>query len=245
MAQPPLIDGTWARVDACDLTVCTWHWPLAAERRQAIDADWRARKAQTPGLFNGAVYLFRDFAIAGGRLTGTLFRSDFKTLLYWRSLDGKAAGSVKEASGASLIRAADRHLLYGRQAPNQLNSGLVYPPSGVIDGSDVFGEVVDIDAHIARELEEETGLTAADLQRVPGYVVALDGRHVAIGVEWRSAQPAETARRSIMGFLGAQTEPELDDIVIVRAPAAIAEHKMPPHARIFARALLSAGTSES
>lgn len=232
--------GRHFRVDECVLGIADWTWPLAQRHDAEIERAWQRQQARVSGLFNGAVYLFRDYTLDAGRLAGTMFRTDFKSLLYWRALPFAASDSVREASGASLIRSAEGYLLFGRQAPGQLNSGRIYPPSGVIDADDVVGDRIDIDASVARELREETGLTAAGFERVPGYVVALAGVHVAIGVEWRSPLPAAELRERILAFLHAVAAPELDDIVIVRSEAQLADANMPPHARVFARALLGA-----
>ena len=51
---------------------------------------------------------------------------------------------------------------------------------------------------------------------------------------------AEALRERILDFTRRQAEPELDDIVIVRAHADIDESTMPPHARALLRALLPA-----
>jgi 8-oxo-dGTP pyrophosphatase MutT (NUDIX family) len=147
---------------------------------------------------------------------------------------------VREGFGASLIRSAEGYVLLGRQAPGQLNSGRIYPPSGVIDDGDVCDGAIDIDANIRRELAEETGLNGEAVRRQPGYIVALLGRQIAIGVEWRSALPALALRERILAFTRGQSVPELDDVVIVRTPADIDESTMPLHARVLVRALLPA-----
>jgi hypothetical protein len=59
-------------------------------------------------------------------------------------------------------------VLLGRQSEGNLNSELAYPPRGLIDASDTVAGTMDIDASIAPELEEETRLTPAKLERRPG-----------------------------------------------------------------------------
>lgn len=232
--------GKHLRVAECVLDIAAWDWPLAERHGDDIARHWQRRQQEAPRLFDGTVYLFKDYAVDEGRLNGTLFKTDFKTLLYWRSLPFAASDSVREASGSSLIRSAEGHLIFARQAPGQLNSGRIYPPSGMIDDGDVASNGIDIDASIRRELAEETGLTEEDLARVPGYVVAIVGLHVTIGIEWRSSLSATELRQRILHFIHSQPAAELDDIVIVEKGVAIPEELMPPHARVFARALLEA-----
>ena len=238
--QPIPAEAPCVRLATCAFRVADWSWPLANEKADAIARDWKRRRAQTPQFFNGAVYLMHQHAIDGDELSGTFFKTDFATFLYWRERPSPEAQSVREGFGASLIRSAEGYVLLGRQAPGQLNSGRVYPPSGVIDDGDVCDGAIDIDANIRRELAEETGLDGEVVRRQPGYIVALLGRQIAIGVEWRSALPALALRERILAFTRGQSVPELDDVVIVRSPADIDESTMPPHARVLVRALLPA-----
>jgi 8-oxo-dGTP pyrophosphatase MutT (NUDIX family) len=239
-AQPSASQARCLRIERCELRVRDWQWPLVQLEAAAIVANWRQRIAEIPQLFDGAVYLMQDHAVDGGALTGTLFRTDFKTLLYWRALSGPPQDSIREAFGSAIIRSADGYLLYGRQGPGQVSSGRIYPPGGIIDDEDVCDGQVDIDASVARELAEETGLAAAGLDRVPGYVLTFVGRKMAIAVEWRSALPAAELRQRILASIESQAQPELDDIIIVRTPADVDEARMPPHAQALARTLLSA-----
>lgn len=238
--QPSPTHARCVRIERCELGVRDWQWPLAQLEAAAIKSNWERRLAELPQLFDGAVYLMRDHAVDSGTLTGTLFRTDFKTLLHWRAAPGAADDSIREAFGAAIIRSAEGHLLFGRQGPGQVSSGRIYPPGGIIDDEDVLDGRVDIDASIARELAEETGIAAAGLTRVPGYILTLVGRKMAIAVEWRSALPAVALRARILDFTGAQAEPELEDIVIVRGRVDLDEARMPPHALALARTLLSA-----
>ena len=238
--QPMSAETPCVRLATCAFRVADWTWPLAEEKADDIARDWQRRRATTPEFFNGAVYLMRHHAIDGDVLSGTFFKTDFATFLYWREQSSPATQIVREGLGASIIRSAEGYVLLGRQAPGQLNSGRVYPPSGVIDDGDVRDGMIDIDANIRRELSEETGLDGVSVQRQPGYIVALLGRQIAIGVEWRSELPAVALRERMLAFTRAQSEPELDDIVIVRTQADIDESTMPQHARVLLRALLPA-----
>jgi 8-oxo-dGTP pyrophosphatase MutT (NUDIX family) len=238
--QPSPAQAQCLRIARCTLRVADWQWPLTQRHGPDIGRDWQRRRAEIPGLFDGTTYLLCQHTIVGASLSGILFKTDFKTLLYWRGLPQASDEPVREAFGASLIRSAEGHLLLGRQGPGQLNSGRVYPPGGLIDGDDVENGGVDIDASVTRELAEETGLTPSELQRVPGYLVAQVGLKVAIAIEWRSALATAELRDRILGFVRSQAEPELDDIVPVRSYADIDEFRTPPHARALVRTVLSA-----
>lgn len=238
--QPSTAEGRCVRVARCSFHASNWRWPFAQEHVDAVARDWQQRQAEIPQLFDGTIYLLREHAIDGEALTGTFFRTDFKSFLYWRDHRTAETETVHESFGASLIRSVEGHVLLGRQGRGQLNSGRAYPPSGLIDGDDVREGTIDIDASIARELAEETGLGPHTMQRVPGYILALAGLQVAIATEWQSALPAAQLRERILAFIGNQAEPELDDIVIVRTHADIDARTMPPHARALLRTVLPA-----
>ena len=238
--QPSSSQARCVRIKSCELRALDWTWPLAQANAAEIEADWRRRQAEIPALFNGVTYLTCSHTLEGAAFGATLFKSDFRTLLYWRARPDAARQPVRETFGCSLIRSAEGHLLMGQQGPGQLNSGRIYPPGGLIDGDDVRDGAIDIDASIARELGEETGLAADDLERVPGYLVVFTGLKIAIGIEWRSALPAAELRERILGYVRHQPAPELADIVTVANHADIDEVRMPPHARAYVRTVLSA-----
>jgi hypothetical protein len=238
--QPTVAESRCVRLKSCTFDAADWRWPLAHEHAEAIARDWQRRLLRISQLFNGTVYLLRDHSIDGDTLRGTFFETDFRTFLYWRDHRSTETEAVRECFGASLIRCAQGHVLLGRQGPGQLNSGRIYPPSGLIDGEDVREGGIDIDANVVRELAEETGLGPANMQRVPGYIVTFVGLQVAIGVEWRSTLPADELRARMLAFIGRQADPELDEIVIVRERAGIDEGTMPAHAQAALRTLLPA-----
>lgn len=240
VVQPQSTQARCVRIKSCALRASDWTWPLAQAHAAEIEADWQRRHAQIPTMFNGVTYLTCSHTLEGAAFDATLFKSDFRTLLYWRARPDAAREPVRETFGSSLIRSAEGHLLLGQQGPGQLNSGRIYPPGGLIDGDDVRDGAIDIDASIARELGEETGLSVAELERVPGYLLAFTGLKIAIGIEWRSAVPAAELRARILGFVRSQPEPELADIVTVASHADIDEVRMPPHALAYVRTLLSA-----
>jgi 8-oxo-dGTP pyrophosphatase MutT (NUDIX family) len=232
----PPNEGQCLHVERCRLRIGDPHWPFADRHAEAIARHWARRRAERPKMFNGAVYVLRQHEIEGGTLTGAFLRTDFKTFLYWREHPALAAGAVSDSFGAALIRSAEGHMLLARQVSGHLNAGLVYPPSGLIDDNDAIDGAIDIDASIARELQEETGLEAAALTRTPGYFIILLPRQVTIAAEYRSPLPAAALRAGILEFIRGQPDPEIDDIVIVRTRADIERHGMPGHARALVEA---------
>ena len=66
--------------------------------------------------------------------------------------------SFRHVFGDLIPRASDGALLLGKMSAHTANAGRVYFPGGAIDESDVFGDGIDIDHNITREMEEELGL---------------------------------------------------------------------------------------
>jgi 8-oxo-dGTP pyrophosphatase MutT (NUDIX family) len=101
--------------------------------------------------------------------------------------------------------------------PHTAQAGKIYFPSGTPDLSDLKGETVDLAASVWREVEEETGLTAADLAAEPGWHTVFAGAQIAHLKIMQARQDAVALRERIVGFLGRQDQPELADIRIVRS----------------------------
>jgi 8-oxo-dGTP pyrophosphatase MutT (NUDIX family) len=212
-------------------------WSYAERHRDDIAAYWQEALVERPKMFDGTVHVLTAHAPYDGALNGTFTRTDFKNYLYWR--EHGFEGPTRDGFGSSLIRSSDGCVLLGRQCEGNLNSGLAYPPSGLIDASDTVVGTVDIDASIARELEEETGLTPAELERRRGYMVTFAGPLISIAIEWQSALPADALRRRILDHVARQPEPELADVVIVCSAADIEIPIIMPYAKAKLRLALS------
>jgi 8-oxo-dGTP pyrophosphatase MutT (NUDIX family) len=232
-------EDTCTRIAGCELRVTAEAWPFARDQADAIAAHWRRATAERPKLFDGTVYMLREGALEGECFHGAFLRTDFKSFLFWRE-SGYADESVRDGFGSAVIRSAEGHVLLGRQTSGNVNAGLAYPPGGFIDQRDVHDEAIDIDASIARELIEETGLDPASLVRTPGYLLTRARPFVSIGIEWRSGLAAEDLRALILTHVARQPAPELADVVIVRQAREIDADTMPRFAQALLRLLLTA-----
>ncbi len=85
------------------------------------------------------------------------------------------------------------------------NAGRIYFPSGTPDLDDVKGSEVDIAGSVARELEEETGLTAADYRGEAHWHCVFTGPAVAMIRILRVDLPGEALRARIEANLGLAT----------------------------------------
>lgn len=226
------------RVKLCALRGEAGRWEFAETHRKEIARNWEHARGENAGYFNGTIYLMRAHRVKGDVLIASFIETDFKSYLLWRER-GFPDARVWDGFGSALVRSCEGHAILGRQGAGHVNSGLAYLPGGFIDARDVGDDgTIDIDASIARELFEETGLEAAKLSRSPGYLVTYSGAQVSIAVEFRSQAPAALLRDQIEGHLSRDQDPELCDVVVCsRAPRHGAEG-IAPYASVLLGAVL-------
>ena len=100
----------------------------------------------------------------GDRLRASYFETDFASFLAWRDW-GFPDRDVFNGFGMGALRCSDGAFLLGEMADHTANAGRIYFPAGTPDLDDVKLGAVDIAGSIAREIEEETGLTPVGLPR--------------------------------------------------------------------------------
>ena len=219
------------RVTTLDLTYEPWDWPFASERRADIDAHFAAKQREKPGLWNGRVLLARRPAFAGDRFSASYFDTDFASFLAWRDW-GFVDTSVFNSFGMGALRCADGAFVMGEMAPHTSTAGRIYFPAGTPDPDDIAGDRVDIAGSVARELEEETGLTPADYEAAPHWDCVTVGAAIALIRILNVAVPGEALRARIEANLTRQKQPELSAIHLVRGRADISA-AMPPFVATF------------
>jgi hypothetical protein len=212
-------------------------WAFADGEAEAIATYWRRRRAESPVLFNGEIYLCSALAIDGAVLKAELLKTDFASYLYWRET-GYRDGSMLDVFGSALVRAADGALMLGVQRPGNVNAGIACLPGGFIDERDVASNgTIDIEASIRREIGEEAGLGDGELARTPGYLV-IDARpQVSIAATYRAGLPATALRAKVLEHLARDPDPELADMVAIASADAPREHEMPEHVEVLITAL--------
>lgn len=220
-------------IESCRLIAHECVWAYARDAAADIDAAWENARRANPNFFNGAVYLLDAVTFSGGQLDARLLRSDFKSYLYWRRAGFPQTG-VRDGFGSALIRAADGAYLLGRQRAGNVNSGLAYLPGGFIDGRDVAADGrIDIAASIARELEEETGLTSADVEALPGFLVTDNGPHLSIAMTFQSPLASDALKAHIETHIASDAASELERMVIVRSVGDLDGLAMPSYVGVL------------
>src|SRR5207245_219496 len=167
------------RVRALDLVVGAWTWPFAETRRAEIDAHFADKQRERPALFNGRVLLGRNPVFAGDRLSASYFETDFASFLAWRDW-GFPDNEVFNGFGMGALRCADGAFVLGEMGQHTANAGRIYFPSGTPDLDDISAGTVDMSGSVAREVEEETGLTPVDYRASPHWDCVVVGTAIAM-----------------------------------------------------------------
>jgi 8-oxo-dGTP pyrophosphatase MutT (NUDIX family) len=208
---PPVIH----RVTTLDLSVVRGAtWPFAQERRAEIDAHFAARQREKPKLWNGRVLIGRNPLFAGERLSASYFEVDFASFLAWRDW-GFPDSEIFNGFGMGALRSADGAFVMGEMSQHTANAGRVYFPSGTPDLDDISNGALDIAGSVAREVEEETGLTPADYRAATHWDCVLTRPSVAMIRILDVDMPGEALRERIEANLVLQPERELAAIHLV------------------------------
>ncbi len=204
------------RVTTLDLKLEPFGWPFAHERRAEIDAHFAAKQREKPTLWNGRVLLGRRPGFDGARIRASYFETDFASFLAWRDW-GFPDKHVFNGFGMGALRCADGAFVMGEMSGHTANAGRVYFPSGTPDLDDIDGGAVDIEGSVAREVEEETGLTSADYQADAHWDCVVTGASVAMIRILHADISGEAMRKRIEANLARQSQPELAAIHLVRS----------------------------
>ena len=208
-------------------------WAFADNRRAEIDAHFEKLKSDKPGLWNGRVLLMHRYTIEGTALRGAFLETDYASFVAWQDW-GRPDVGIYDCFGAAAIQSADGAYLVGVMGAHTYNAGDIYFPCGTPDLDDIAGGKVDFDASVLRELNEETGLQAADFAPHAAWTLAIDDELIAAIKVFRSPLAAEPLRARILETMARQKQPELADILIVRSTA-----DFHPNMRRFVRAFLA------
>ena len=202
-----------------------WHFEL--ERRAEIDAHFATARAKTPELWNGRLLLMNRWTVEGRVFRGAYFETDFASLLAWRDF-GFPDTTTFNCFGMAALRSADGAYLLGEMAPTTANAGRIYFPAGTPDLADIRDGAVDLAGNVMRELAEETGLTAGEVEVAADWTFIRVGQRIAMMRAMQAREDAKTLRERMREHAARDPHQELSDIHIVRSLADLDEARMPP-----------------
>ena len=200
-------------------------WEFAEARRAEIDAYFAELKRARPALWNGRVLVLHDWTLESGVFRGAYLETDFASFIAWRDW-GFPDPNVRNSFAMAALQASDGAFVLGVMGAHTANAGKVYFPCGTPDPHDIAGGMVDLDGSVRRELMEETGIDASNLEVEPGWTTVFAGPRIAQIKLLRARETASVLRDRIRAHLAEEAEPELTDIRIVRGEADL--HPMMP-----------------
>lgn len=212
---------------------------FATERRSEIETRWRTAVTVNPALFNGTVLLFEDVVVEGDTLTGTGVPIDYAGFSAFKAWGGPEP-RLMNLFGAAAIVSDEGHLLLGRMASSTDDPGMVKLAGGTPDRSDVADGRVDILGSIARELAEETGLSADEASADEVLLAHLDFPSCAIMQVLRFSASTDDLLTRITAHLATFEDPELSAIAVARTRSDDVVLGSPGYTRAIARYLLPA-----
>ena len=187
--------------------------------------------ADQSGSLEWARLVLRDLQILRPTLSGTYVQTDFASFLAWRDW-GDPDETAWDCFSTGALRSGDGSFLLGVMAVHTANSGKIYFPCGIPDSADITGSRVDLFGSMYRELAEETGVLAGEVDAQYGWYAVQEGSQIALIKVLQSPFPASEMRDRALQFLASKTNPELAGIRIVRN-AADFDPMMPPFITAF------------
>ena len=203
------------RVTTLALRVQPRPWPFADARRADIDAHFASKQREKPKIWNGRVLLGRNPIFSEGCFSADYFEADFASFLAWRDW-GFPDKEVFNGFGMGALRCADGAFILGEMAQHTANAGRIYFPSGTPDLDDISDGAVDISGSVAREVEEETGLTSSDYRPGAHWDCVVSGAAIAMIKIFNVDCTGDALRARLETNLARQAQPELAAIHLVR-----------------------------
>ncbi|MFN3348346.1 NUDIX hydrolase [Pseudorhodoplanes sp.] len=221
------------RIERLDLAVADFDWDFARTQRAAIDAHFEATRRIKPGMWNGRVLLTHAQDIDGDCLRARYFETDFASFMAWRDF-GFADDGVRNCFALGALQGSDGAFVMGVMSNGTMNAGKIYFPGGTPDLNDVEGAWVNLEASVRREVQEETGLDAAQFDIDSGWHCILAGPLVALLKPMRAREPAAALCERIRGHIASEPDPELAEVHVARGPGDI-HPAMPGFIQTFLR----------
>ncbi len=222
-------------LDELDMRLEARDWAFAAERRDEIERHWTAFLKAKPASFNGQVFLQHAWIIEAGLYRGRYLQTDYASFIAWRDF-GHPAPAMRNGFAMAALRARDGAFLLGRMGEGTANPGRIYFAAGTPDPDDLLPDGrIDLAGSVLREMAEETGLQASEVEVGRGWTAVIDGARAAFMRPVRIDLPAEAARALMLARMPHLPHPELSDIVIARSAADIDAEAMPLFQQAYLR----------
>lgn len=203
--------------------------PFETANMAPIDANWVEEHAANPALFDGQMALLSKLAYRDRQLQGVCHSVRYATFLYWRKILPRS--DAEHSFAYAMPVTSDGALIAARMGRRTANPGRIYFAAGSFELQDFSDGRVDVDRNAAREVAEEIGLDLGGLERDPHYHAWSGRSGTVIFRRYHVPMTADEADAAIRVFVAQETEPEIEEPVIIRSaadlPEELSEH-MPP-----------------
>ena len=201
-----------------DLVYQDRDWPFAAQNRAEIMLAWEKRILQNPSLWNGEVLIAQDVLLTGNVLSARLSRTDYASFVVWRDW-GWPDTTAFNLFGMGAMMTTDGALVFGEMSSHTLNPGMIYPPGGSLEPTDVRPDgMIDIDNSICKEISEETGLDVSQCD-VRQMFAVYDGQRLAVVKILQVDLAFGEVEAVFAQHNGKESQPELVRLVPMRSMA--------------------------
>ncbi len=216
-------------------------WPFAEKNRDAIAAHWAQAVETNPALWDGKLVLAERPVLNGKCLRANSIEVSYSSYLAWRDW-GFPEKTFFNVFGSAVIRSAEGHLVFGEMAAHTAGAGLIYPPAGSLERSDVGEEGrLDVFSSAVRELAEETGLVVdVAVSGRSGFAdfASRAGQLISVNRVFQFERPAAALVEEISAFMATQDRAELGGVVVLKTLADVDQGKTEPYAIGIAKHLL-------
>ncbi len=202
-------------VSRIDLRVVEGPHPYHLAERDRIAENWAREISVNPALYDGRMMLPRAVQISDGVISGETHIVPFSAFLLWRKT--RPVTSAIHVFALPVVVSSDGAVIAVRMGKHTANPGRVYCAAGSLDPDDIRDGICDMDANMAREVLEETGLALSDADSVSAFHGLHDRGIVTVFRSYRfSATAAELIGR-IAGHVAEDKEPEIDEALAIRS----------------------------
>jgi len=215
-------------LDAIDAVVEPFGWDFPIRYGPDIEDNWQKTAAGKTHIFNGTVLIQHRGMVDGRVFRAGYSATDYKTFLGFLRLPVASSG-MRNGFGMAALRAADGAFLLGEMGAGTANAGKIYFAAGTPDLNDVVDGKVDLAGSVIREMCEETGLAAEEVQVGQGWTCILAEKRAAFMRPVTIDLPADEVQALMRERMRALKEDELSDIVILRPGDALIDDPRLPN----------------
>ena len=211
-------------VSAIEVRLDSGQHPFEAANAHAIESNWQREVSANPALFDGTIVLLAELAYVDGRLSGRCHAVRYATLLYWRR--NRPQGAEHAFAHAGLV-SSDGALVAIRMASHTANAGRIYFAAGSFEPFDFRDGLVDVEANMAREVREETGLDISATPHDASYHLHSRDSATVIFRRCYLDETADQIAARIAAFVASEEQSEIDGAVVIRKGDELPDGVMP------------------